>query len=104
MGRNSVVVSRHENPSTHKLGNNLGAAPDLVAERNLEPAGHRQIHIDTRAKTDEAVTRSAHDTLAGRDVTQYTPRNQTGNLNHDHVFAVVGANPQGIAVLLAWRL
>src|SRR3989344_1097707 len=86
--------------SLRQPGDNVRGVVTLVAQRHLKLRRGRQITIQTRAEADEPVTLALRDALARLHITEYTPCNQTGNLNHHHILARVRAYPQGIALVV----
>src|SRR3970040_1139125 len=64
----------------------------------------RKRDVDTRAETDKPVTFSACNALTRLDITQYTPRNQSGNLNNHHILTLIGSYPQSIAFIVGGGL
>src|SRR5256886_16809185 len=71
-----------------------------VAHRDFGRCIRRQIDVDPRAEPDETKTLPAPEAIAGPDVTQDAPRDQSCNLHADDVHAVGSRDVQRIALVL----
>ena len=82
-----------------QLGQYRRGSTHLLADHDLDAGIQRQVQIDPRTKTNEAITLATAQWRSRLDVAKDARRDEAGNLNTGDIPAISRLQPQGIALV-----